>query len=55
MYLAGEMFSCSPVAVQVVVRCRGYMGMSPAAAVQAPWDIVQRMFTVMQILGCLVR
>ena len=55
MYLAGDVLSCLPVAVQEVVRNRGYVGMSPAVAVQVLWDIVKRMFTIMQILVCLVR
>ena len=46
MYFAGVMLSCLPVAVQVIGWCRGYMRMLLAVAVQALWDIVRCMFTI---------
>ena len=46
MYLASVMLSCSLVAVQAVVRCRGHMRMSPVVAVQMPWDIARCMLMV---------
>ena len=36
----------SLVAVSAVVRCRGYVKISPAVAVQMPWDIARCMLTV---------
>ena len=36
----------SPVAVSGVVRCRRYVKISPAVAVQMPWDIARCMLMV---------
>ena len=46
MYVTGALLLYSLVAVQAVLQCWGYIGMSPAVAVQAPWDIARCMLTV---------
>ena len=39
----------SPVAVLAVVRCRGYVKISPEVAVQTPWDIARCMLMVVHV------